>query len=143
MTDIVKLMYDAMNVFEDNEIAFYAAIKSIHRRTNIEHIVNHVSTHISLEQYRDAFIQIMGFDEKRVEYFTILSKLDFKDTSTIMSVAASYFDNNKITHSNLRKHQEREYLECIIVSSKKLLSKLSGSTECKCDKMHEKQGTLL
>jgi len=127
-TPIIDLLYDVMEIFDNNEIVVYSAIKSIHRRTNIEHIINHIDTQISLEQYRNAFIQIMGFSEERINYFTHLSKIDFRDISIIMHTTANYFDSNDITHSNLRKCQEREYLDDMVKSSHKIINKLKVST---------------
>jgi hypothetical protein len=136
-TPILDLLYDVMNIFDDNEVALYSAIKSIHRRTNIEHIINHIDSQISLEQYRDAFIQIMGFCDKKINYYTRLSQFDFKDVCILMETLTHYFSDNKITHSNLRQHQEKMYLQGMINSADKLVNIIDSN------KKTFKQGELI
>lgn len=140
--DIVDLLYDASDVFDDDEAALYAAIKSIHRQTNIEHIVHHIETHISLENYREAFIKILSFDDKKIELYKHLSRMDFKDTAITMESLAEYFQYNTIDHSNQRRHQEINSLESIMKSCKSLIGliKTKGGNKRAVD--NPNQGSL-
>lgn len=142
-TDILDLLYDASDVFGDDMVALCAAIKSMHRQTNIEHIINHIETQISLENYREAFIKIMGFPDDKIDYYKKLSKLDFKDASAIMQTLSSYFQGNAIDHSNLRRHQEVVHLTTIIDNAKELIRLIQVTQSKKKEtKMNERQQTL-